>query len=151
MGLTNRSSLFDTFDEGWPSQLTLSRYIFILHSTAQYLNVCADVCAPLGKICSIVQASVDFYGTQFLSKSLTFVWCWLGTRSYHQYDRETQHAMMDDIADHCDSGRIKTHLTKRLKLTRDGLVEAHRLIESNTTIGKIGLGVDEAGKGNPFE
>ena len=59
--------------------------------------------------------------------------------------------MWDGIAGYCDSGKIKTHLTTRLRLTRDGLVQAHELIESNTTIGKIGLGVDVDGEGNPFE
>jgi NADPH:quinone reductase-like Zn-dependent oxidoreductase len=98
-----------------------------------------------------VQASVDFYGTQFLSKSLTFAWCWLGTRQYWGYDRESQHNMMDEVVGHCDSGKIKSHLTTRLKLTRDGLKRAHELIEANATVGKVGLGVDEEGEGEAFE
>ncbi len=110
----------------------------------------SDICMPLGKICSVVQSSVNFYGTQFLSKSLTFAWCWLGTRGYHKSDQEAQHFMMEGLTRYIDEGKIHCHLSKRLKLTRDGLQTAHELIESKTTIGKIGLGVDEEGEGQPF-
>jgi len=119
------------------------KYIFILASTEQYLSVAADICQPLGKICSIVQSPVNFYGTQFLSKSLTFAWCWLGTRGYHHFDREVQHVMMENLAKYIDEGKIHCTLTRRMKLTREGLEKAHELIESKSTIGKIGLGVDE--------
>jgi NADPH:quinone reductase-like Zn-dependent oxidoreductase len=121
-----------------------------LSSTEQYLSVAADICAPLGKICSIVQSSVNFYGTQFLSKSLTFAWCWLGSRGYHDYDRDTQHVMMESMSKNIDEGKIHTTLTKRMKLTTDGLRTAHELIESKRTIGKIGLGVDEEGETKAF-
>ncbi|TVY84068.1 Zinc-type alcohol dehydrogenase-like protein [Lachnellula suecica] len=126
------------------------KYIFILSSTEQYLSVASDICAPLGKICSIVQSSVNFYGTQFLSKSLTFAWCWLGSRGYHGYDQEAQHVMMEKLAEYIDEGKIHSTLTKRMKLTAKGLRTAHELIESRATIGKIGLGVDEEGEDQPF-
>lgn len=93
---------------------------------------------------------MNFYGTQFLSKSLTFTWCWLGSRGYHDYDRESQHAMMENLSGYVDNGQIRTTLTKRMKLTANGLRTAHELIESKRTIGKIGLGVDEIGEGQSF-
>jgi len=93
---------------------------------------------------------MNFYETQFLSKSLTFAWCWVGSRSYHDYDRDTQHVMMENLAKYIDEGKIHCTLTKRLKLTVEGLRTAHELIESKKTIGKIGLGVDEEGEGQPF-
>lgn len=126
------------------------KYILINASTEQYLSIASDICAPLGKICSIVQSNVNFYGTQFLSKSLTFAWVWLGSRGYHSYDVESQHWVMGKLSKFIDEGKIHCHLTKRLRLTRDGLVEAHELIESKKTIGKIALGVDEEGEGQPF-
>ncbi|RDW65141.1 hypothetical protein BP5796_09833 [Coleophoma crateriformis] len=126
------------------------KYIFILSSTEQYLSVASDICEPLGKICSIVQSSVNFYGTQFLSKSLTFAWCWLGTRQYHHHNREEQHAMMEELSKYIDEGKIHCTLTKRLRLTAEGLRTAHEQIESKKTIGKISLGVDEEGEGKPF-
>jgi hypothetical protein len=49
-----------------------------------------------------------------------------------------------------EEGKLKLTLGKRLKLTLDGLKEAHRQIESKTTVGKIALGVDEEGEGVAF-
>lgn len=127
----------------WTLANRRSRYILILASTEQYLSVASDICAPLGKICSIVQSSVNFYGTQFLSKSLTFAWCWLGSRGYHDYDREAQHVMMENLAKFIDEGKIHCTLTKRMKFTVEGLKEAHELIESKKMVGKIGLAINE--------
>jgi NADPH:quinone reductase-like Zn-dependent oxidoreductase len=58
--------------------------------------------------------------------------------------------MMEKLARYIDEGKIHSHLTKRLRLTADGLRIAHELIEPKTTIGKIGLSVDEEGEGRPF-
>lgn len=58
--------------------------------------------------------------------------------------------MMKEYAGWIDEGKIQSHLVTRLKLTRAGLEEAHRLIESGKSVGKIGLGVDEEGDGEPF-
>jgi len=81
---------------------------------------------------------------------LTFAWCWVGSRPYHNYDREAQHVMMEKLSKYIDEGKIHCHLTKRLKLTANGLRAAHEMIEAKTTIGKIGLGVDEEGEGQAF-
>jgi NADPH:quinone reductase-like Zn-dependent oxidoreductase len=65
-------------------------------------------------------------------------------------DREAHHFMLEELASYCDSGMIRCHLTSRIKLTANGLKRAHELIESKTTIGKIGLGVDEEGPEEAF-
>jgi NADPH:quinone reductase-like Zn-dependent oxidoreductase len=90
------------------------------------------------------------YGTKFLSKSLTFAWAWLGTRTFHNVDRAAHHIMLEELSEYIDSGKIKCHLTQRLKLNVDGLRKAHGMIESGKTIGKIALGVDEEGTGEAF-
>lgn len=58
--------------------------------------------------------------------------------------------MMESLAKNVDEGKIHKTLTKRMKLTLDGLRTAHELIESKRTIGKIGLGIDEKGEGRAF-
>ncbi|KAE8381968.1 chaperonin 10-like protein [Aspergillus bertholletiae] len=119
------------------------KYVFITHSTAQYLDVCSDIIAPLGKVCSIVQsADINMYGTQFMSKSLTFVWCWLGSKSYHGVESD-QGEMLEQLSALIDAGKIKCHLTRRLKLDLDGVKEAHRIVESGKAIGKVALGFSE--------
>ncbi|ROW16077.1 hypothetical protein VPNG_01908 [Cytospora leucostoma] len=129
------------------------KYAFITSRTEQYIQPISDVLAPFGKVCSIVQAKFDMYGSQFMSKSLTFSWCWLGSGGYHYYvndDDEKHHRWFEELARLLDEGTLKCHLTRRLKLTLEGLKEAHREIEGGKGIGKIGLGIDEDGPGEPF-
>ncbi|KAH9906636.1 hypothetical protein F4778DRAFT_800637 [Xylariomycetidae sp. FL2044] len=129
------------------------KYAFITSRTEQYLHPIAEVLAPFGKVCSIVQAHFDMYGTQFMSKSLTFAWCWLGTGPYHHYENdreEKHHEWYEELARLVDSGTVKCHLRQRLGLTAEGIREAHRIVESGKAVGKIALGVDEAGDGKAF-
>lgn len=129
------------------------KYALVTSRTEQYLKPIADVLAPFGKVCSIVQAQFDMYGTQFMSKSLTFSWCWLCSGAYHEYVNdhdEKHHEWFEELAKLLDDGTMRCHLTKRLKLTADGIREAHREIEAGKTVGKIALGVDEDGDGEAF-
>ncbi|KAL2006843.1 hypothetical protein VTN00DRAFT_9511 [Thermoascus crustaceus] len=126
------------------------KYIFIAHTTDQYMEVCARIAAPFGKICSIVQGQARMYGTQFMAKSLSFIWCLLGTKPYYQLDVESHHRILEELAELIDSGRIKCHLVNRLRLTVHGLREAHRIIEKGGNIGKVSLGLTEQGNGELF-
>jgi NADPH:quinone reductase-like Zn-dependent oxidoreductase len=103
-----------------------------------------------GKVCSIVQARFDFYGTQFMSKSLSFSWCWLGSAAYHGQNLKEYGRLFGVLTDLIEEGRIRPHLTKRLRLTAGGLKEAHRILESGNAVGKIAQGPDVAGEGEPF-
>lgn len=58
--------------------------------------------------------------------------------------------MLEECSRFIDEGKIISHLTTRLPLTRRGLIKAHEAIESNATIGKIALTIDEAGEGDVF-
>ena len=50
------------------------KYIFITHSTDMYMETCGSICAPFGKVCSIVQCQAKMYGTEFMAKSLSYIW-----------------------------------------------------------------------------
>lgn len=139
-------------DLNLPDDISL-KYAFITSRTEQYIGPISDVLAPFGKVCSIVQAKFDMYGTQFMSKSLTFSWCWLGTGGYHGYrnDRvEKHHEWFEEMARLVDEGVIKCHLTRRMGLTVEGLREAHRVLEGGKAVGKVGLGLDEPGVQEAF-
>ena len=116
----------------------------------QYIHVLGKICAPFAKVCSIVQAKFDLYGTEFMSKSMTFSWNWLGTAAYHRTKLENYQRAFEALAHYVDEGKLVPNLNKRLKLNVAGLKEAHRLIESATTVGKIALGVDEPGEALHF-
>lgn len=87
---------------------------------------------------------MNMYGTQFMSKSLTFVWCWLGSRLYHGVETD-QGEMLEELSALIDAGKIKCHLTRRLQLNLEGIKEAHKILESGKAIGKVGLGLSEGG------
>ncbi|CVL05578.1 NADPH2:quinone reductase [Fusarium proliferatum] len=126
------------------------KYIYIVARTEQYTNSIAKISAPFGKVCTIVQADVSLYGTEFMSKSLTFSWDWVGSAAYHDTGVEDYHEMLATISSLMEEGTLSSTAGTRLRLTLEGLKEAHRRVESSTTVGKIALGVDEPGEGEPF-
>lgn len=126
------------------------RYVYVVARTEQYIHTLGKICAPFAKVCSIVQAKFDLYGTDFMSKSMTFSWDWLGSSAYHHTNLENYHRIFGILARYIDEGKLVPNLNRRLKLNLAGLKEAHQLIESATTVGKLALGVDEPGEGAPF-
>ncbi|KAK6212331.1 hypothetical protein LQW54_005464 [Pestalotiopsis sp. IQ-011] len=129
------------------------KYALITSRTEQYIGPIADILAPFGKVCSIVQAKFDMYGTQFMSKSLTFTWCWIGSGTYHGYENDSEekhHEWYEELSRLLDEGTIKCHLMERKKLTLQGIKEAHHTIEEGKGVGKIALGIDEEGEGQAF-
>lgn len=126
------------------------KYIYIVGRPEQYIQVIGEIAAPFARVCSIVQADFSMYGTQFMSKSMTFAWCWLGTRAFHRTDVVLYQKVFEEMAELIDAGVIKCHLTKRMKFTVENLREAHRLLESGKMYGKVALGVDEEGEGEAF-
>ena len=130
--------------------ITLTRYVYILAGTEQYVDAIAKICAPFGKVCTIVQANISLYRTEFMSKSMTFSWDWLGSAAFHRTNVEGYHDIFTTLSRLMDERKLVPTLGKRYKLTLEGLKEAHRQIESKTTTGKVGLGVNEPGEGVPF-
>ncbi|KAK8022030.1 quinone oxidoreductase [Apiospora rasikravindrae] len=129
------------------------KYAYITSRTEQYIAPIADVLAPFGRVCSIVQAKFDMYGTQFMSKSLSFAWCWLATGAYHGYvndHEEKHHEWYEELASLLDDGTIKCHLTQRKRLTLENIREAHKATEAGKGVGKTALGVDEPGEQPAF-
>ncbi len=108
-----------------------------------------SITAPFGKICSIVQTEEmdKMYGTEFMAKSLTFVWELLGTKPYYGVDTESHGKMLKKLAILVNEEKMKSHLTKSLRLDLEGLREGHGLIEGGGSMGKVGLDVDVEAEG----
>ncbi|KAF2119219.1 quinone oxidoreductase [Lophiotrema nucula] len=119
------------------------KYIFITHTpTSGYLAPAAEICAPFGKVCSIVQdQEMPMYGTQFMAKSLTFVWALLGTKPYYGVDLESHGRILKELARLVDEGTVKCHLTRTLKMDEQGVREAHGVVEGGKAFGKVALEV----------
>jgi zinc-binding alcohol dehydrogenase family protein len=116
-------------------------YIFCLNSTFQHWSNMAEAIAPQGKICSIVGMGEPVNLQLLNSKSVTFVWELMFTRSMYQTDdMEEQHKLLDRVAKMVDAGKIRTTLTECIEpINAKNLRIAHQKIESGLTIGKIVL------------
>lgn len=121
-------------------------YIFCLNDTVQHLANMAEVIIPQGKICSIVPANkASWTGSldmdMLFSKSVTFVWEFMFTRSMFQTtDMIKQHDLLNKLADLIDTGKLKTTLTERLEpINAANLRLAHEKVETGKSLGKIVL------------
>jgi zinc-binding alcohol dehydrogenase family protein len=116
-------------------------YIFCLNSTVQHWSNMAEAIAPQGKICSIVGMGEPVNLQLLNSKSVTFVWELMFTRSMYQTDdMEEQHKLLERVAKMVDAGKIRTTLTECIEpINAKNLRIAHQKIESGRTIGKIVL------------
>ena len=121
------------------------KYIFITHSTDTYLAKCAEVVEPFGKVCSIVQGKIPMYGTEFMAKSLSFIWALLGTKPYYGIDHESHGKILKDLAEYVENGTVKCTLKQTFKMDLQGLRKAHETVEQGGSIGKNGLEVPEDG------
>ncbi|KAJ4357765.1 uncharacterized protein N0V89_002341 [Didymosphaeria variabile] len=117
------------------------KYVFITHTpTSGYLGPAAKILTPFGKVCSIVQdKEMPMYGTEFMAKSLTFVWALLGTKPYYGVQPESHGKILERLRDLLDDKEVKCHNTQKLTLDEAGVRKAHDIIEGGKAIGKVSL------------
>ncbi|KAL1602945.1 hypothetical protein SLS59_004600 [Nothophoma quercina] len=117
------------------------KYVFITHTpTSGYLAPAAKILAPFGKVCSIVQdKEMPMYGTEFMAKSLTFVWALLGTKPYYGVQPESHGKILERLKELLDNNEVKCHNTQKLKVDVEGVRRAHEIIEGGKAIGKVSL------------
>lgn len=124
-------------------QLGIDGYEFILclNDTDKYWQTMAAVIAPQGKICSIAETAAYVDLGTLKSKSATFVWEFMFTRSmYETEDMIEQHHLLHRVAALVDKGTVRTTVNKVLEpINAKNLKAAHAEIENRHTIGKIVL------------
>ncbi len=116
-------------------------YILCLNDTDEHWQSMASVIAPQGKICSIVETAADVDLGALKSKSATFVWEFMFTRSmYETDDMIEQHNLLNRVSELIDKGIIKTTVSDVLEpINAKNLKSAHAIIEGRHSIGKIVL------------
>ena len=116
-------------------------YILCFNDTDEHWQSMATVIKPQGKICSIVETAGNVDLGALKSKSATFAWEFMFTRSmYETEDMIEQHNLLNRVAELVDSGAIKTTSNKVLEpINATNLKSAHAEIEGRHTIGKIVL------------
>ncbi|MGC0379744.1 zinc-binding alcohol dehydrogenase family protein [Streptomyces sp. SAI-229] len=115
-------------------------FIFSTVGTDRNLAAYADVFKPFGQL-----VAIDDFGAVEIgllkSKSISFHWELMFTRSLHQTpDQAKQHHILTQVARLVDAGILTTTATTDLGTVNAAhLREAHRILESGSTIGKITL------------
>jgi NADPH:quinone reductase len=111
--------------------------VITAHSAGQ-VPLYADLLRPFGSV-----VAIDDPGTldvvPLKAKSIAWHWELMFTRPVQQTpDLVEQHRLLDRVASLVDEGRLRTTATTRLRgLGPETLREAHRLVESGRTIGKV--------------
>ncbi|MFA9388344.1 MAG: zinc-binding alcohol dehydrogenase family protein [Prolixibacteraceae bacterium] len=113
-------------------------YILDFVDLEGYWETIADIIKPQGHIVSITGSSKPLNLDLLKTKSVTFSWELMYTRSmFTTNDMEKQHQILNEIAKLLDDGTLKSTLTTTLKgFTVDNLKAAHKMQESGKSIGK---------------
>jgi zinc-binding alcohol dehydrogenase family protein len=116
-------------------------YVLCTADTDPYFATLADLVAPQGFLCFIVAPTAPIEIGPLQRKSVTVAWELMFTRAiFETSDMGEQGRLLGEVAALVDAGRIRTTMTKRLApITARTLREAHALIESGATVGKIVL------------
>uniref|UniRef100_A0A7C1T5M1 Zinc-type alcohol dehydrogenase-like protein n=1 Tax=Agrobacterium albertimagni TaxID=147266 RepID=A0A7C1T5M1_9HYPH len=116
-------------------------FIFSVTHSGQHRLAMAEIIAPMGRICLIDDFPEGFDILAFKQKVVSLHWEFMFSRPVFQTpDMIEQHKLLTHVAELIDAGKIRTTLDTVLgPITAANLREAHRLIESNRTRGKIVL------------
>jgi len=109
--------------------------------TNAYWDSMAELIKPQGHIASITGSATPVALNKLKTKSASFSWEFMYTRSTFQTeDMIEQHHILNKVADLLDEGVLVHALTQTLNgLSAETLKQAHRQLESGTTIGKLAI------------
>jgi NADPH2:quinone reductase len=116
-------------------------FILDFVDTNAYWDTMVELIKPQGHIASITGSSDPVVLNKLKTKSASFSWEFMYTRSMFETDDiQEQHTILNKIADLLDDGTLKTTLNETfVGLTVDNFKKAHELLESGKTIGKIAI------------
>ena len=113
-----------------------------LADTDRYWTDLGELLAPLGHVGLIVEPRGELrIGDPYKAKSIGIHWEMMFARPrFRTADMGEQGALLDRVADLIDAGALRGTLTDTLSpINAANLREAHRRLESGTTIGKLVL------------
>ena len=136
--INHRNSLVE---ELTAQQLSDIDYILCLNNTDQHWSAMAEIVAPQGCICSIVENSKPIDLNDLKSKSATFAWEFMYTRSmYKTSDMIEQQKLLNAIAELINNNELVTTVNEVMTpINAENLRKAHAFIEQGSAIGKIVL------------
>jgi zinc-binding alcohol dehydrogenase family protein len=116
-------------------------FVLCLNSTDQHWEAMAEIVAPQGHICSIVETSAPVDLRLLMSKSASFSWELMFTRPmFGTADMVKQHELLNEVSRLVDAGTLRTTLGEVIRpISAANLRRAHQQIEGGRTVGKIVL------------
>lgn len=118
--------------------IDLVDYIYCLHTPDVHMKKMSELIKPFGKICAIVDSKEPLNMNLLKPKSVSFSWEFMFTHSNFEVNIEHQADILEHIAKLIDENKIKSTINKVLSpINEESLSEAHKIIESNSSIGKI--------------
>jgi zinc-binding alcohol dehydrogenase family protein len=114
-------------------------FILCMSNPDEYFETMAELIAPQGSICLLVNAGKDYNINLLKAKSITLVWEMMFTRSmFTTKDLIKQHELLNEVAGLVDCGKVVTTATHQLSpINLENIIEAHRIIEKREMIGKL--------------
>lgn len=133
--VVNHRNLKDELEKIGHSQVD---YILDFVDLNAYWETITEIIKPQGHIVSITGSNYPLNLNLLKTKSVTFSWELMYTRSmYTTDDMAKQHQILNELGDLLEAGTLTTTLTTTLEgLTVDNLKKAHQMQESGKTIGK---------------
>lgn len=133
--VVNHHNLIEELEKIGHSQVN---YILDFVDLEGYWETAAEIIKPQGHIVSITESSKPLNLNIMKSKSVTFSWELMYTRSmFNTEDMDRQHEILNHVADLLDNGTLKSTLTTTLEgFTVANLKKAHEVQESSKSIGK---------------
>ena len=116
-------------------------YILCLANTDQYFSAMAEIIAPEGMICSLVNSKEKYDMNVLKNKSAGFVWEFMFTKPmFKTKNMVSHHNILTQIASMIDEGKIISTLQQTIgPITPGNIITAHQKLLTGKTIGKIAL------------
>lgn len=116
-------------------------YILCCNDTDMHFDNMAELIAPQGQICSIVENTQPLTLSKLKTKSASFSWEFMFTRAmFKTDDMIEQHHILNEVARLLDEGILKTTLKEVLTpINAQNLRTAHAKLEQGRMIGKLVL------------
>jgi len=117
-------------------------FVLCLTDPAPLMPQLAEILAPSGHVCSLVEASADLPMNLLRGKSITFSWEGMFTRSmFRTPDMARQGEILNEVSALVDDNVLRTTLQVDLgSINAKNVMLAHQLIGSGHMIGKLVMG-----------